>query len=72
MYRLATGKLGYVVPAIQRTMLQEAARLPSLHPSVEVARQATYEAVLRSNFPMVIEGPENEEVDGFEGDLQCT
>ena len=69
VYRLATGKMSYIVPAIQRTMLQEAAKLPSSHPSVEVARQATYEAVLRSNFPMAIEEPENEDVDGLEEDL---
>ena len=68
VYRLATGKLSYIVPAIQRTVLQEAARMPSSHPSVEVARQATYQAVLRSNFPMAIEEPENEDVDGLEGD----
>ena len=69
VYRLATGKMSYIVPAMQRTMLQEAARMPSSHPSVEVARQATYQAVLRSNFPMAIEEPENEDVDGLEGDL---
>ena len=68
VYRLATGKMSYIVPAMQRTMLQEAARMPSSHPSVEVARQATYQAVLRSNFPMAIEEPENEDVDGLEGD----
>lgn len=69
VYRLATGRLSYIVPALQRTMLKEAAKMPSSHPSVEVARQATYQAVLRSNFPMAIEEPENEEVDDFEGDL---
>ena len=31
VYRLATGKMSYIVPAMQRTMLQEAARMPSSH-----------------------------------------
>ena len=67
VHRLAAGKLSYVVPALQRTMLQDVARKPSSHPSVEAARQAAYQAILRSNFPMAIEEQEND-VEDIEGD----